>query len=230
MTRENRWTPFQRALVDSVLQEYDAILSRTPEMTPSAKFEQWGQDEICKHKRTHTVGGVLKGILIAAIIMALLAISAMAIPAVREAIIDFFLQEHADHYGITFDPDEAATAPSRIENQYHISYTPEEYVLVAEDVSLAGVSVFWMAEDGRYISFTQWIIQKGTEDDVLGLDNGGERTSIIIDGYWVEIIIQEETRKLVWTNNEYYFVLEVPCDMPQEEIDKIFTSWGPKEE
>ena len=215
--------------MDSVLQEYDESLSKTPEISPSAEFEHWGQDRIRKGNRAHTAGRVLRGILIAAIITALLAISAMAIPAVRESIINFFLQEHTDHYGITFDPEQAATAPARIETQYHLAYTPKEYMLLAEDASLASVSVFWMAEDGRYISFTQRIIQNSIDDDALGLDNGGERISAIIDGYLVEIILQEESRKLVWTNNEYYFVVEVPSNMPQEEINKIFASWGPKE-
>lgn len=231
MNREKRWTPFQRALVDSVMPEYDAILSRTPEMTPSAKFEQWGQDKISKGNRTHNAGRVLKGILIAAIITALLAISAMAIPSVREAIIDFFMTEYDDHYGITFDPEAAATAPDHIERQYIIFYTPDGYMLVAEDISSIGAAVVWMEENGALIAFTQWCMPGDPENDGrLGLNNGGERTSVLMSGYLVEIIRHETYNQLVWTNNEYYFVLEVPKDMPQGEIDKIFASWGPKEE
>lgn len=230
MTREEKWTPFQRALVDSVLQEYDESLSKTPEISPSAEFEHWGQDRIRKGNRAHTAGRVLRGILIAAIITALLAISAMAIPAVRESIINFFLQEHTDHYGITFDPEQAATAPDQIVNQYHLSYTPDGYILVAEDVAPVSVALIWMEQNGGLITFTQWRMPEDPENDTrLGLNNGGNRSSVVMREYLVEWIQHETYTQLVWTNNEYYFVLEVPSNMPQEEINKIFASWGPKE-
>ena len=47
--------------------------------------------------------------------------------------------------------------------------------------------------------------------------------------YLVEIIDGEENYKLVWTNNEYLFTLELPYSVSEEEMQKIFASWGPKE-
>ena len=228
---KNEFTPFQRALVNSVLIDYEKMLDQAPDIVPSPQFEQWAQKMIQRGMRKVRIGKVAKAVLIAAIIIALLAVTAMAIPAIRDSIIDFFLHEHSDHYSITFDPIAAATAPKEIEKHYSLSYIPHEYILAATDATPSGLSSLWINADGHYIYFMQWPMPGNPEEDSrLGLNTATDRTSVIMGDYLVELLHNENNdTKLVWTNNEYYFVLELPSDMPQEEIDKIFASWGPFE-
>ena len=71
-------------------------------------------------------------ILIIAII-AILVVTTMAVPAVREAIIRFFAVDRETHYEFQFDPDQAAVAPENIETVYKPAYIPEGFY---EDIAI----------------------------------------------------------------------------------------------
>ena len=86
-------TEFQRALVDATLADFAHVPGEEATgIIPSPDFEEQAEDLIRKTKRTgwYYVNTTLKrAILIAAIIGALVT-TAFAVPAIREAIIDFF--------------------------------------------------------------------------------------------------------------------------------------------
>ena len=80
--------------------------------------------------------------------------------------------------------------------------------------------------------FTQQPLQHDlTADNWYGY-NAAEHTrnSIILGEYQIECIQTATNYKLVWTNNEYLFTLELPYSVTEEEMRKIFDSWGPMEE
>lgn len=223
----NSLSPFQQALVNSVLKDYDAALVDVARTGPSPKLEKWMQNEVqASHKRMNAYR-VAKGIFIAAIITALLAFSAMAVPAVRDAIIRFFMIEHEDHYSITFDPQQAATAPDEIDVYYDISYMPSGFMLAAEDKASASNIMLWISDRGEFIQYIQSILPNDiTEDNWIGIDYEGEPQSRVIEGYEVKIIPGKESNIWVWTNNAYLFTLELPLDLSEEELTKIFASWA----
>ena len=229
MSRDNQ-TSFQKALLESVVKDYDNLLQHEPDFVPSDQFEQWAQNMMRK-KTYNTVHRVAKAVLIAALITALLAVSAFAIPAIKEALLNFFLVEHDDHYGITFDPEQAATAPEEIYDIYSISELPEGYFLLNEELSPAMISLLWANNNGDYISYTQWPVpQDATSDTWLGLHNETERQSVLMGNYLVEMLQVQDNRKLLWTDNAYVFCLEFSADLTQAEIDRMFFSWYPMEE
>lgn len=225
-------TPFQRALVDSVLKEYADIPNNEdlPD-TYSDDFKAWFETFARNRGRRLRVGTVVKRILIAAIIAVLLACAAMAIPAIREAVIDFFFHEDEIQIGITFDPEQAATAPDEIETAYTITYIPDAFVLMMEGYE-RGSSYVWLVNgDDQWITFTQSPMPDYPEvGHWWGYDvEESQRRTVLMGDYLVEIIDSEEYYKLVWTNNEYVFMLELPYSVNEEEMQKIFASWGPKE-
>lgn len=223
-------TAFQQALVDSVLKEYADILDGQDAPAEfSNQFDNWFAGFQKKPKsRTMTV---LKGILIAAIIAALLAGAAMAIPAVREAVIDFFFHKDDVQIGITFDPVQAATAPKKILYQYVITYVPDPFVLDLEITETDAVYYWWTGENDQLIVFTQNPMPDYPEDGFWwGVDvEESKHRTVLMGDYLVDIIDGDEYYKLVWTNNEYMFMLELPYSINEEEMQKIFASWGPKE-
>ena len=226
-------TAFQRALVDSVLKEYTDIPDN--KNIPDAfsdHFKQW--IEVCRKKNRVgklSAGTVVKRILIAAIIAVLLAGAAMAIPAVREAVIDFFFHEDDVQIGITFDPEQVATAPEEILKPYMVTYVPDEFVLIVETEERDIICCWWMDESDQWITFTQNTMPDYPEDGYWwGVDaEDSTRRTVLMGDYLVEIIDAEDNYKLVWTNNEYLFTLELPYSVNEEEMQKIFASWGPKE-
>ena len=111
-------TPFERALIDATLEEYsdvpdcedkiaiqlsDHFIRKTEKLNRKTVSKGW------KYQNT-----VWKRVALIAILAAVLAASAMAIPAVREAIIKFFLHDEGTHYEVSFDPIQAASAPDSI--------------------------------------------------------------------------------------------------------------------
>ena len=229
MDERKKYSIFQQALLDVVLIEYKGIPSEEElldSFTP--EFKQWAAKCIRWSKtRRFNVLSVMKKILIVAIIMALLAGTAMAFPVVREMVIDFFFSAHDDRIGITFDSEQAVTAPKEIKTVYHIGYSPTGYMTILEDITSSVVNYLWVNEEGSCISFSQWPMPENPEDDSwLGLDTESHRETVLMGDYLVEIVHNSENLQFIWTNNAYFFVLEAPADLEQEEINKMFSSFG----
>lgn len=229
MIKYRNLTPFQKALLDSVLMEHEDVMEKCEPVVFSEQFLARSK-KLIKQTRGVLSFGVKRGLriaLIAALITVLLAGCAMAIPAVREEVIDFFLQIDDEKVGITFDPQEAANAPKTIETTYMLSEIPPGYELVAnESLSVQSYS-WWMNDQGLWISYDQFTIPENAAEDnwiVMELPEMG-RESRVIGDYLVEIIRSEGFYHLVWTNNKYAFVLELPDVIDDETMLKIFMSW-----
>ena len=175
------------------------------------------------------LGGL--GLVFAAILL-LLAATAMAIPAVRTAILNLFFHENEERIAITFDPEQASNAPDTIQVSYTISYLPENYMFIMENVGISVVFQHWETSGGERIFFNQQLLQDElTADNWWGYNAAEhERNTIQLGDYQVEKINTTEDYKLVWTNNEYLFTLELPYSVTDEEMRKIFASWGPSEQ
>ena len=219
-------SPFQCALIDSVLEEYNITLASCNPITPSSEFKQWLQTNVATACQRAKLGRIVKGILIAAILVALLTISVMAAPAIRDAFVHFFLLELPDHYTVTFDPAQAATAPQEIIEQYKISSNPSGFERVAENQSPSSYVVLWISEQGQYIQYSQRLISKDAQSDTwIGIDYAGDPQIRIIENFAINIIPGKETNIWVWTNNAYIFTLEMPIDFPDEFATELFCEW-----
>lgn len=229
MIEYRKLTPFQRALLDSVLNEHQEVMEETEPVVFSEGFISQ-TSKLVKQARgriSFRTKRILKNFLIAAILIALLTSSAMAIPAVREAVVDFFLQIKEDRVGITFDPEKAATAPLSIETEYAINFLPPGYEMVVNDCTRNQVNAWWTNDQDEWISYYQFTIPNDTTEEnwfMLDLPTEGNEKRIITD-YLVEIIRSEGFYHLVWTNNEYVFVLELPDAIDDDTMLKIFMSW-----
>ena len=234
MKTDAKLTPFQQALLDSVSKDYAHIPSNDALEDPfSERFKAWAKIHIQSgHVKRLRAARVVKRALIAAAILLLLAATAMAIPAVRTAILDLFFQENEERIAITFDPEQAANAPDSIQTAYSVSYAPSDYKLIMKETNVSSACWCWLNNQGERILFTQQPLQHElTADNWYGY-NAAEyaKNSILLGDYQVEKIDTTEDYKLVWTNNEYLFVLELPYSVTEEEMRKIFDSWGPMEE
>lgn len=232
MQTNKQLIPFEQALVDSILSEYSELPSEDDlpyEFSP--KFQAWAKKLLRKahNPAWYYVNTAFKKAIIVAIIICMLAVSAMAVPAIREAIIDFFFTNRGESYGITFNPQEAATAPEHIEQAVFPTFLPCEYNLIDQSITSATVSGFWISEDGNTIFFCQnRIPNDATSDNWIGIDaEGATRTSQIIGEYLVEIVWLEESYSLHWTDNAYIYSLELPNKISEETMIEIFSSIQP---
>ena len=234
MKTDAKFTPFQQALLDSVSRDYAHIPPNDCLEDPfSDAFKAWAKTHVQSGyvKRIRTLR-VVKRVLIAAAILLLLAATAMAIPAVRTAILDLFFHENQERIAITFDPEQAANAPDTIQTPYAIFYVPDGYTLIVQETKISVVCQCWLKSDNGRIFFTQQPLRHELTADNWWGYNAAEHTrdSILLGDYQVERIQTATNYKLVWTNNEYLFTLELPYSVTEEEMRKIFDSWGPMEE
>ena len=218
---------FQTALVDAVLEDFaDVPEEQQIDLALSSVFESRCVELIDRSHRPlmlHTSKRIRRIILVAAIVSALIG-SALAIPAVREAFIDFFFIEDSDVYGITFDADEAAFAPREILEVYGPTYVPEGYELAIEDVSAAGVAYWYANSEDQWICFTQYIImENASEDDWFGV-NAGETagSSMLLGDYLVEEIRSRSVYFWFWTDNRYLYSLEISNEVPKTVAEEVF--------
>ena len=166
---------------------------------------------------------VKRAILIALLVAITLTTIACATPAIRDAIIDFFFteSESGESYAITFDPEQAANAPHKIEEYWIPSYEPANSTLIMQEASEAGVVYIWMDDKNGVVTYSQMPIpENANETNWIGIDAEDiSRSSKEINGYRVEIISNQELNQYtaIWTDNRYIFMLEVSSEDPAPE-------------
>lgn len=140
-----------------------------------------------------------------------------------------YLQYHS--YGITFNPEEAATAPNHIDQRVFPSLVPNDYSLIDQSVTPAMLSGFLISDEGTTIFYCQSPLpHDATADTWIGVDaEDTTRTSQIIGDYLVEIVRLEESYSLHWTDNSYVYSLELPNSISMEVMVEIFYSIQPLE-
>ncbi|MGN0999077.1 MAG: DUF4367 domain-containing protein [Faecousia sp.] len=223
---KTEWKPFEQALLDAVLEEYAGIPSEEEiDIAFSSQFEEKNPSFVQKsrsRKKPRLSTGVRRAILIAAIIAAL-TITAMAAPAIREAIIKFFARNEGTHFEFDFDPEVAATAPKYIETAYKPYYIPEGYTLSNANVNFGAVMYDWKdSETSNYIGFTQIPIPLG---NTSGPNAEGVHTDVLnLAGYEVFYVEKYSVKTYCWTNNEYFFYLTCTEAISTEEMQRIFLS------
>lgn len=224
------YTPFQRAILDSVLEDYKKLMADAPENAFSSVTENRAEEKRNRRRMLPVGRCIARAVLIGAIIVALLAASVMAIPALREKVVAFFLRGNSDYYGITFDPEAAATAPAKIEQEYDITYLPDDFFLISNSSSTIAVKRVWTNNASETVTFLQKTISEWQKDPQLNADGGTNKETVLMGDYLVTVIIRADIRMLIWTDNAYFYMLRIPTSVSWEEVEKIFASWGPKEQ
>lgn len=229
MSKKRPLSEFQRALLNASLEDFSDVPEEGDiDLIPSPKFQAEAAALIRHTQRPHWryMNTTLKRAIIIAAVIAMLATSVMAIPALREAVINFLFPDHITHYGITFEPDEAANAPEAILQVYGPTHIPEGYELAIEDVSAAGVAFWYVNAQDQWICFTQYVLPPDPTDDTwFGVNaEQAERQSLLVGDYLVEEIQSKSVYFWFWTDNQYLYSLEISNGTPREIAEQVLRS------
>lgn len=232
MSKQKLLTAFEQAVVDSILAEYKDLPDEDElKENSSFAFQHWSIKLIKKTRNPYWyyVNTTVKKVILIAIILSMMTMTAMAVPSIREAIIDFFFHNHGERYGITFDPIEVATAPKQIEIAQLPTVLPEGYTMVAHNITPAMVHGIWVNDEGEVISYIQnRLHENATSDTWIGIDaEDVSRTTCILGEYLVEMVTNRESYALHWTDNAYVYTLELPNSISEEVMIEIFSSIQP---
>ena len=207
------------ALVSAVLEQYSdippeneikcnfskAYKKNVKKMIPSTKADM--MDVSVEHIR----GRTLKFAIIAAILLALIAGSAVAIPYVRERLVDVMFYDTGDFYIVTVDPEQAATAPESVEEYIVPTFIPEGFQITNDEKNAACVLMTWEDAENRKISFSQFSIPR----DIVGRtglyinSDGAKQYSKALGGYQTEIVEDADAYSAVWTDNMYFYCITI---------------------
>lgn len=222
-------TPFEQALLDVNLEEFEDIPAENEiNMELSSQF-QAKVDKLIRRTNRQSIKRpvpLLRKVALVALIASLLVLTACAVPAVREAIINFFFRDQGTHYEFTYDPEQAATAPDKIEEVYAPVNIPDGFELVVNDISPSGVALMWCNADDVWINYIQGVIPDNPE---LG-DGGGFNSEsaiaewISLGGCQVLRIEDDEWVHYVWTSSEYEFSLSCSDKSMEDEMKEAYYS------
>lgn len=166
----------------------------------------------------------LRYVAVAALIVLILALAACAIPAVRQAAIDFFIKDAGDHFAFTYDPEKVSSVPHCIETVYVPTYIPEGFTLVDEMTSPAGVARYYTNEDGIPMCFDQYVIPENPSSGEGGGPNseGAEAEFVTLSEITVLRTEDDEWIHYYWTTAEYRFSVSVNDRTMEAELQKFF--------
>lgn len=227
---KQKLTTFEQALLDASLEDFADIPDNEDEIdvTFSPAFTEKAEKLVrnTQRKTWRYVNTTMKRLVVAAIIAALLATTAMAIPAVRDAIIKFFLHDEGTHYAVTFDPEQAANAPECIKTVYAPTYIPDGYHEDSRVVSAPAVCIMWYDSYGNAIIYNQLSIPEDpSKNEWYGINSENVAKEILyLNGYEVLSIYDDGITTYLWTDNNYFYDLSCYDTVSQEEMQKIFYS------
>lgn len=232
---EKELSAFQKALLDSALLEFAGVPPEEDiEYSFSEDFE-WKSEKLIRKSRSgywHHVNTTAKKLLLAAIITALLVGSAMAIPAVREGLIKFFMHNTGINYYFTVDEDAIKNAPKELEVIYSPSYIPDGFELIDETICGGFASYTYLTPDGIMIDFNQ---EKMPDDPNYAVGSYPDSEYSDVDhvemnGYKViQFIFDDDSIEFVWTNEDYFFTLYCNTPVTLDEARQIFYGIRPDE-
>lgn len=181
----------------------------------SEKFEKSMNQLINKnnHIRLSTRRKIRKGLLVAIIAIIVAFTGLMSVSACRPPFVEFIKKEFSKYNRITLS-DESTPPVERMETEYTLNNLPEGYEIDTYQKDEFGVFVIWKDSNNSEIVFSQSLL-----DTNLTIDNEHGYKEIIINGYDAYLTYKEYNSLLIWTDGEYWFMLNVPSDLKDDIIN-----------
>lgn len=238
---DKKKTAFEKALTDAVLARYQKTLAEDSgpvELSDSYKKaveELTGKTE---RKTWKYVNKTWKRILIAAILMFLLAATAVAaVPALREGLIRFFMHDNGVAYTFEFTQEDLDRAPKEIETYRMPSYVPIGFIIADQTIQADAFNVLYFNDAGDTFDYSQmvlWTYESDYNNPSAILNSfvvNSENVvieSVVLQGYEVKVIHnyydeQKEDTVALFTDHQYFYEIGAP-NLSFADIDAIIAS------
>lgn len=164
----------------------------------------------------------LKKKILYALIAALIAVSlTMSVSAIREPIINFFVEIYDSFISIFVDAPAPASIP--IAEKYELGYLPEGFELVEEKEWNASCDKTY-SDGNRRIKFVQVLLSSEMLSDIA-LDNNDSNVEYMqINGSKVIYMQKNNSTNTAWIMDEYIFKISFNFTITQDDCVKIIES------
>lgn len=159
------------------------------------------------HKRLATLVAVLS----------LLFIFGFSVSAIREPIVNFFIETYETFTEFFFEGDTI----DEINSEYIISYIPDGFEEVDKYVETIAIITTYKDSSGKTLELTQDI----TDGTAFSLDaEKGHTNKITISEKTVYLYTQDDFAQAIWTEGQYLFTLTYDGEYDNEELYSIIDS------
>jgi hypothetical protein len=206
------------ALAEAARLEHEQLAAKGEELMEKEELSAPDYEAFKKKAKIYTRKPLKKKILYAAI-AALVAISlAMSVSAIREPIINFFVEIYDSFISIFVDAP--APASIAIEEKYELGYLPEGFELVEEKEWNSSNEKMY-SDGNKQIKFVQlsYSSELGVE---IALDNNESNAKYIdINGNSIVYTQKNNSTTLVWIKDDYVFKLVFNFEITKDEWIRI---------
>lgn len=174
----------------------------------SDEFEHSMDKLIKKNNRIKlsTRRSIRKGLLAAIIAILILFTGLMSVSATRTPFIEFIKRVFPQFNEITLS-EESTPPVDIIETEYTLTALPEGYVLDIYQRDEISVFSVWKNESGEEIVFSQNILNSN-----ISIDTESSYEETYVNGFKAYLNTYEYNSVLNWSDNQYWFILNVPND------------------
>lgn len=203
--------------------EYENLhLDTLEEVIPSARYKKRIERLIKRQKQPYWryVNTVGKRVAILVVAIALTFALPMGVSAVREPVVEFFMNVYERFVEFFYDKDDIARAPDIIETVYTLEYVPEGYEMEECIITDLGIRIIWMNDTGDQIVFLQSVLDGWSQMDY---DDSNYEMFYMKD-IVVAFLEKGNIQYYYWNTQNYRFVLHLPSDIPYDIVNLIIES------
>ena len=203
--------------------EYENLhLDTLEEVIPSTRYRKRMERLIKRQKQPYWryVNTVGKRVAILVVAIALTSALPMGVSAVREPVVEFFVNVYEKFVEFFYDEDDIARAPEEIEKVYTLGYVPEGYELEQRVVFDKRVKTIWKNSLGETIVFSQLLFENFHSMD-SEFSNYKRITIFDIDIAFIE---KNNNYSFYWNSNEYAYSLIITENVTLEECIMLIES------
>lgn len=203
--------------------EYENLhLETLEEVIPSPRYQKRMERLIKRQNQSYWkyVNTVGKRVAVFAVVLMLTFALPMSVSAVREPIVEFFVNVYEKFLEFFYDEDDIARAPEEIEKVYTLGYVPEGYELEQRVVFDKRVKTIWKNSLGETIVFSQLLFENFHSMD-SEFSNYKRITIFDIDIAFIE---KNNNYSFYWNSNEYAYSLIITENVTLEECIMLIES------
>lgn len=197
--------------------EYENLhLDTLEEVIPSTRYKKRMDRLIRRQKQpcwkyVNTVG---KRVAVFVLAIAITFVLSMSVAAVREPVVEFFVNVYEKFVEFFYGEDDIAKAPDTIETVYTLGYVPEGYELESCNLNKLYTTFVWTNDTGNRIVFSQGVLGAWNQ-----LDNENSNYEILyMNDLSVAYIDKKYNQYYYWHAADYNFSLFVSDDIITQEI------------
>lgn len=155
---------------------------------------------------------IRKSLIAAIVAIIVLFTGLLSVSATRTPIVEFVKRIFPQFNEITLSEDSVPKVDS-IETEFTLDYLPEGYYLDTYQSDDLGVYTVWKNNSGDEIIFSQEILNSN-----VSIDTEHNYIETYVNKYKAYLTTYEYNSVLNWSDNRYWFILNVPKELEQDII------------